>query len=292
MCLRFAFFALLASLIVAPALADDDPAARPGGGALTIVETGRTPAGKPRYTIEAYSVDLNTLITEVLRRTGEEFTVSQDVTGSISLVLRNATAEAILDAVSRAAHPPIRISRGRGILVSLAPTDAGGSPGAGGAPRVAPGRGLLSVPIAGSTPDVASALQTPVSLDIPDGRPVPLAQAIKALEQQTGIAIRLDPRIPANLGFAARVTRTPLMVVLESIARTGALKWSAQPDGSVLVAPTDWMRLSLGGAALPSATTTPCPRCGRPIQPDWRYCPSCGQMIVHRVSPTRRSPTP
>jgi hypothetical protein len=83
------------------------------------------------------------------------------------------------------------------------------------------------------------------------------------------------------------------MVVLESIARTGALKWSVQSDGSVLVAPTDWMRLTLGGAPLPpAAASTPCPRCGRPIQPDWRYCPGCGQPIVRHGASSTRSAAP
>jgi hypothetical protein len=290
--LRHLLFALPALLWVVPVAAEDEPAARSVAGALTLVETGRAPNGKPRYSIEAYSVDLNTLITEVLRRTGEEFAVSQDVTGPVSLVLRNATADEILEAASRVARPPFRITRGRGIVVSLAPEAEGPVP-PGGIRRITTGPGRRVGPSPTAIIDATSALQTPVSLDIADGRPVAMAQAMKALEQQTGVPIRLDPRIPGNLGFAARVTRTPLMVVLESIARTGALKWSVQSDGSVLVAPTDWMRLTLGGAPLPpAAASTPCPRCGRPIQPDWRYCPGCGQPIVRHGASSTRSAAP
>ncbi len=292
--LRLFGMLLLPVLFALPALAEDDTAQpRQERSALSLVEVGRSPAGKTLYSLEAYSVDLNTLVTEVLRRTGEEFSVAQDVAGTVSLVMRRATADDILDAVSRVARPPLRVARGRGIVVAQA--EAGGPTSRiGRFERISPGqRGPLS-PNSPSIADAIGVLQAPVTLEIADGKPVTMAEAMRSIEKQTGVAIHLDPRIPANLGFAARVTRTPLVVVLESIARTGALKWTAQPDGSILLAPTDWMRLKLGGAALPAASSMPCSRCGQPLAPDWRYCPGCGQAVVRKPAAATgtRSPAP
>lgn len=252
---------------------------RPEGSGFTILETGKSPDGKPLYSLEAYGASVHDLLTALLRRTGSDFTVASDVVGQVSLVRKNATIEELLGLLQAAARPGFIIQRGATISVIGAAGTLTEVPGIGDIRRVGPGAP------AGTTllPQV-SLLARAVTLAIDEKRPVPLSQALALLARQTGAVFRLDNRIPRDLGFAAQVTNTPLQVVLDSLARSGAVKWSIQSDGTLLIAPTDWLLLSLDQRVVAGASARHCDQCGRGIAPGWSYCPACGRPVSGRSS--------
>jgi hypothetical protein len=131
-----------------------------------------------------------------------------------------------------------------------------------------------------------------VNLDIREDRPIPLAEALQMIEKQTQARIRLDRSISPNVAFAARFVQTPLLQVLDAIARTGALKLVLQEDGSILLAPTDRLTILLGGAPVGVYPPQLCARCHQPLAASWRFCPNCGQAVARKgaVSSPRRNP--
>lgn len=272
--------------------------------ALSIIEAGLAPDGAtPRYTIEASGADLRDVLAALLRKTNREFVINQDVTGPVSMVLRDKTLDDILAHLCRVARPPIVIQRGEMITVATVPptatsheTDAVAAPAArlDGRPERAmaePSGRTATIrtnyaPLAGQT----LTLVQPVTLAIPDERPVALRAVLQQIEAQTRVPIRLDPRIPGDVGVAARFTDTPLSLVLESIGRTGALKWQFRPDGSVLVAPTDRMLLTVRGIPAWGSPSGVCPQCGRPVLSSWSYCPHDGRPLTSRSQGQRARP--
>lgn len=76
----------------------------------------------------------------------------------------------------------------------------------------------------------------------------------------------------------------------------GMMRWGFAPFGwlgtifmwlipliflALLVAGVVWLVRAVGGQgeAHPRTSTATCPACGRPVQSDWRHCPSCGETL-------------
>lgn len=290
------WFALLVSACLVLAVsAPAQNGSRPG--VLSIVEAGVAADGvTPRYNIEANGADIRDVLAALLRKTGKEYTINQDVTGPISLALRDKTLDEILDRLQTLARPAIVIQRGDVISVATAPADQGageattgrrsGTP-AGARTRIEairPSQALVM-------PGQILPLDRRVTLAIPDDQPIALRTALRQIESQTQVPIRLDPRVPADIGLAARFTETPLSLVLESIGRTGSLKWQTQLDGSILIAPTDWLLVSVRGVPAWGQPAAVCPRCQRPVLPSWSFCPHDGTPLTrtNRQTPPRTS---
>ncbi len=275
--------------------------ARPG--ALSIVEAGLAADGStPRYHVEANGADIRDVLAALLRKTGKEYVIHQDVTGPVSFVLRDKTLDQILESLKSVAKPAIVLTSGDVITVSVAPPSqaplvasnlAGRQPGGSrSANTQRPGR-IETIRV--NNPLVfqnqAALFNQPVTLAIPDDKPVALKVALRQIEAQTQVPIRLDPRVPSDIGLAARFTDTPLSLVLDSIGRTGALKWQAQMDGSILVGPSDWLLVTVRGVPAWGHPAGYCPRCRRPVLPSWSFCPHDGTPLTrqNRQSPPRTS---
>ncbi len=289
--------AMTAATCVAAALLSGPVRAQNGSrpGALSLIEAGFAADGStPRYTLEANGADLRDVLAALLRKTGKEFVINQDVTGPISLELRDRTLDEILSYLAKVAHPPIVVKRGDMITVATAPPVVATGEAAGAKPDAQAARnekaqsgdrGRLAVfqaNYAQFVPGQTLTLGQPVNLVIPDERPMPLRTVLRQIEGQTRVPIRLDPRVPADVGVAARFTETPLSLVLESIGRTGALKWQLRPDGSVLITPSDWLLVTVRGVPTWSNPSVSCPGCGRPVLPSWSFCPHDGKPLSIR----------
>lgn len=273
------FTGILTLLISTPLIA----AAQNGGrsGALTLIEAGFAADGvTPRYSLEANGADLREVLAALLKKTGKEYVIDQDVTGPVSLVLRDKTLDEILQRLAQLARPPILIRSGETITVHLAP-EVPASPEDKPRKPAEPGLAAIRTRYAPVVPSQTLTLGQPVTLAIPEDRPVALRAVLVQVERQTGVPLRLDPRVPADVAVAARFTDTPLSLVLDSIARTGALKWQLQRDGSVLIAPTDVLVLSLRGVQAFSSVAV-CPSCGRSVLPGWKFCPHDGTPLTVR----------
>jgi hypothetical protein len=120
------------------------------------------------------------------------------------------------------------------------------------------------------------ALTRPVTLFVPDSRPITLVQALQTIGRQTGALLRVDADVATDVRFSGRFTRTPLSIVLDSLAKTGAFKWYAETDGAVQIAPHDDLRLMLNAQAISGEA---CTHCRRPLEASWRFCPWCGRAV-------------
>jgi hypothetical protein len=306
---------LIAALVLALTWTSPGPAAGQNGArpaAMSLVEAGFAADGAtPRYTIEANGADIRDVLSALLRKTGKEYVIHQDVTGPVSFVLRDKTLIEILERLRSVAKPPIRLDIGEMVTVSLAPPSPGAigieghQVGALNAPRNAGGQRAsvgqqrprietIRVNNALVLQNQALAFGQPVNLAIPDDRPIPLKTALQQIESQTRVPIRLDPRVPSDIGLSARFTDTPLSLVLDSIGRTGALKWQAQADGALLIAPSDWMLVTVRGLPVWGQPSSACPQCRRPVLPSWAFCPHDGTPTQRqqRQAPQGRSRQP
>lgn len=268
--------------LTAPSLAQNSARS----AALTIIEAGFAADGTtPRYTLEANGADLRDVLSALLRKTGKEFVIHQDVTGPISLVLKDKTLPDILSTITKITRPQVEIRFGDVITVAVAPPvmESGNAPvAAQSAPTVSSRVAAIRTSQMQSAVTQVPLLAQPVTLSIPDDRPVALRSVLLQVEGQTRIPIRLDPRVPADVGVAARFTETPLSLVLDSMARTGALKWQLRPDGTILIAPSDWLLVTVRGVPVLGNPSGVCPTCGKPVLPSWRFCPHDGTPLGQR----------
>ncbi len=140
----------------------------------------------------------------------------------------------------------------------------------------APGKPVEAV----SDEPMAPELRRPVNLSIPRTKPVPLGDAVEAISRQTQVAIRLHPSLSPGVSFSAEFVEAPLAAVLDALTRTGAMKWSLN-EGVVLLLPADWLQLYLGvGPGASRRALGACPRCGKPVLPNWLFCPLDGVRLT------------
>ncbi len=290
---------LLTLVTVATLSAHAQNGTRPG--ALSLIEAGLAADGTtPRYHIEANGADIRDVIASLLRKTGKEYVINQDVTGPVSFVLRDKTLDQILQTLQSIAKPAIAVAFGDVVKVSIAPppqsqlgtTNTGVRPPAGirtdNGQR--PGRTeTIRITNPAVLQNQAALFNQPVTLAIPDDKPVPLKIALGQISTQTQVPIRLDPRIPSDVGLAARFTETPLALVLDTIGRTGALKWQIQADGSILIGPSDYLLVTVRGVPAWGQPAGTCPTCRRPVLQSWGFCPHDGTPLTrqNRQSPPR-----
>jgi len=256
-----------------------------------VIESGKDVRGRTVYNLRAIGAEIQDVLKLLFSQIGAEYAIDQDVKGTVSVTIKSATMEQVLQHVVDASQPPIRIKRvGKTLRVSLEPV-----PGR----RTERIETMYGVGGFGSQPGLSRylggspqrSLERPVTLDIPDSRPIPFGEALQLIGQQTQITLRLDKSVRSDIRFSARFTQTPLQFVLDSIARTGALKWALLPDGSILIAPADRWQVYVGANPVLGYPNQPCPRCRQVVIPVWNYCPNCGQTMPRRALPNSRRNT-
>lgn len=264
------------------------PVARLGAqtGGLSV-GVSKTEAGRTLYNVRADGVEIAEVLKLLFNKVGEEFSIDPTVQGRLYLSIRDATFEQVLERVAEVAQPPIRIRRVGKVYRVTRNVEAEQRAEVARERMERLHGGGIHVPMGYQ----ALALNRTVSLDIPDQRPIALGQALRLIGQQTQTTIRLDKSIRSDIRFSARFTRTPLQFVLDSIAKTGALKWAFLSDGSILIAPADRWSLIAGGNVAIGYPSQVCPRCRQSVYVSWNYCPRCGQSMPKRALPNdRRSP--
>jgi hypothetical protein len=264
------FLLILAS--VSPAVAQ-----REGRNGTLVIETGKTDKGKTLYSVRVDGADIQQTLKLLFTKSGEEFSIAPEVKGTLTFAVKNATMEQVFEQIVESANPPVKIKRDGKVWRVTRDTELE-MRAAAIRERMQRRGGGLSIPLGYS--------QIPtdriVNLDIPEGRAISFAEALQIIGQQTQIPVRLDKSIPGDVRFSGRFVQTPFPVVLESITKTGYLKWISQPDGSILIAPTDRWQLHLGGAIALGYPAQPCARCRVSLLGTWNYCPHCGQALPRK----------
>lgn len=278
----------LAACLALPALGADAGQAA-GRRGISIAETGKDSEGRPLFSVLADSAEVTDLLKALFTKTGDEFTIDQDVSGPIDLNIRDKTLEDLFQEIARTFHPALKIRKdgkvwrvSRGFDAQAAAEAIrnrmegnGRFEGALQTPNgVMPrsGKNLLStaVPLGETIPT-----NRYVSLDVPDARPIALSDALAQISAQTGFPVSLDKRVPRDLRFSGVIVRASLPLVLQEIARTSGLKLIADGTQAVL-APTDQFSITFNGLQIGQMTAFTCRRCGHSISPLWNFCPNCG----------------
>lgn len=278
---------LLTIFIGAGAMADGPAQGKTPG--LTITEAGKSSAGRQLYNLKADGAYVVDVLKQLFAKAGiNNYQISAEVTGSVTLDVQGVSADSLIDQVRSAMVPPLYIqSNGRQIFVMRSANAVSKAEEIrrrmeamqGG--RLAPGivpNGLTSG-LEGAYRDSA-ALEKTVTLNVSDEHPITLSAALQLLESQTRVPIRLDPSLTGDVKFTGTVTRVPLRTVLQNIAPggEGSLKWISTPS-QILIAPADRMNVVWNGSAIGSNQA--CQKCKQLLLSTWNFCPNCGQ-------PTRR----
>jgi hypothetical protein len=272
------FFIVMAVSVPAPSRAQV--------AGLTLTEAGRNASGRPLYDLKAEKADLVDVLKQLFQRAGiGSYEISQEVRQSVTLSAKGATADELIDKVRGATVPPFNIqTNGRTVFVTRSATAVSRaeeirrrmeSNQFKRMPGLVPGGVVDSV---GGVYRDAAALDRPVTLVVPDDKPITLSAALQAFERQTGVPIRLDRSLSPDIKFLGSVTNVPLRSVLQKLAPgndDGSLKIVTMPN-QIVIAPADRFNVMLNGTAIMS--TEGCQKCRQPLHALWSFCPNCGQV--------------
>jgi hypothetical protein len=278
------------------------PEARTG---LSIVESGTDQGSNRLYTIRADNVEITDLLKALFKKTNGELAIDQDVSGPVNLSIRNLPFRDTLQWIVQVVRPPIKIVRKDNIYhvsrdmeakrdfdakqaaAAIAERMGQGragmgnnglplpyTPGMNGTSRLGQNSPLLTgVP-----------MDRMVTLDVPETKPIPLADALARISTQTRFPIHVDPRVSREVSFAGVITQAPLSLVLQKIADSSGLKVVANGMQATFY-PTDQFTLRVNGLLLGQSPTDTCAKCGQSLAVGWSFCPFCGQASAH-VAPT------
>lgn len=275
--------ALLFTILTLAAFASAAPWEQ--GSAATITPAGRSVAGKQLFDLKADKADVLDLLKQLFAKAGvRNYEISPEIRQNITLSASAATADELIEKVRSATVPPVNIlTNGTTVFVTRSASAVSkaeeirrrmeANQNSRLAPSIVPSG--LSEAFANGYRDTA-ALETLVSLNVPDDRPITLGMALQLLERQSRVPLRLDPGVPADIKFTGVVTRVPLRSVLQNLAPgtgDGSLKVVSMPT-QILIAPSDRFNLYWNGGAVSS--TLSCAKCRQPVLSVWSYCPNCG----------------
>jgi type II secretory pathway component GspD/PulD (secretin) len=248
---------------------------------LAISPNGADPAGNKLYSIIANGSNITDVLKKLFETMGiKEYTIHQDVSGTIDIRMLKATGQQLMREIAEAARPPLRISRDEKgfyrVSQELVTSPTGISLGPGGVvpPGVVPFKGAGLPPIGYSQLAFGN---RPVTLNVPDDRRISLADAVRQISQQTGVQVTLDRRVSREVEFSGTITRAPLSLVLQSIADTAGLKLIADANGATLT-PPDQFLIRVRDILLGNYTSMACPGCGERLNGAWKYCPNCSRI--------------
>ena len=248
---------------------------------LAISDNGADVSGNTLFSIIANGSNITDVLKKLFDKMGvKEYTIHQDVAGTVDIRMLKATGQQLLREVAEAARPPLRISRDdKGVYrvsqeLVTSPTGINLGPGGVIPPGVVPVKGA-GVPQIGY--NQLGFGNRPVTLNVPDDRRISLADAVRQISQQTGVQIILDRRVSREVEFSGTITRAPLSLVLQSIADTAGLKLLVDANGATLT-PPDQFLIRVRDILLGNYTSMTCPGCGERLNGAWKYCPNCSRV--------------
>jgi len=150
---------------------------------------------------------------------------------------------------------------------------------------------------------------TPVTLEVKDAN---FKEVAAQLSQASKVTIRVNESVPKGLKVTARVYHMPLREVLGLLVNQANLTYMVsepEKEGArpvVIIIPRPYLHVTGpgvnvfpgefgGGVGISGATLPPmhipdlvCPNCQRPIirlEPDWKFCPRCGNKLPEAEQP-------
>jgi hypothetical protein len=259
---------------------------------LSIVENGTDRQNNRLFTIQADRVDVADVLRTFFKRAGAEAAIDQDVAGAVNLNIKNVTFREALQWIVQVARPQIKVTKGRNDSIYHVSRDIeaqrqaeaianriqelSGQPGHAYPPVVPNGLGPQTNHLGPSTVQIGVPDRT-VTMDVPDDHPIPLAEALSRISQQTRFPIYLDRRVPRELSFAGTISEAPLSLVLQRLSSTTGLKLLASSTQATLV-PPDQFTIRVNDMLLNQYPNMACAKCGQQISSLWSYCPHCGQI--------------
>jgi len=230
--------ALAGAWLVQPATLLAQAGPRGERARFSLSESRPGPDGVPRFTLVADRADARVVLHELLTRAGQPHEIAADVAGTVQVRIRDATLDELLRRLPENADPPIRIQREGGV-VRVTRNYAAERAAAEIRSRLRTGA-LRAQPRPGPIP--GGYLAAPlipvdrlVTLEVDRSRPVALSEVLARITAQTGYVVRLDRRAPRDLTFSGSIVRTPLPLVLQTIAETCGLRLTVRGQEAILV---------------------------------------------------------
>src|SRR5437870_7883073 len=90
--------------------ADNDAQARSG---LSIVESGPDKKGDRLFTIQADRIEITDLLRTVFKKVDCEVAIDQDVSGPVTLIIKDVAFKDALQWIVQVARPPIKVTRSK-----------------------------------------------------------------------------------------------------------------------------------------------------------------------------------
>lgn len=271
---------------------------------LSIVEGGTDRANNRLYTIRADNVEITDLLKALFKKTNGELAIDQDVSGPVNLSVRDLPFRDALQWIVQVVRPPIKIVRKENVYHVSRDIDAKrefdakqaasaiaermgqGRNGIGNTGTLPYSPGLNGTQRLGASPLLTGIpMDRMVSLDVPETKPIPLAEALARISTQTRFPIRIDSRVPREVSFAGVITQAPLPLVLQKIADSSGLKVVANGMQAAFY-PTDQFTLRVNGLLLGQYPADTCVKCGQSLAAGWAFCPFCGQPSSNAVPTT------
>lgn len=261
---------------------------------LSIVDNGVDRMNNRLFTIQADGVDVADILRTFFKRAAAEVAIDQNVTGPINLSIKNVTFREALQWIVQVAKPQIKVTKGKNDSIYHVSRDleaqrtaealanriaALSGPGGRAYPPVVPNtlgpqaNRINSLPII----QIGVPGDRTITLDVPDDRPIPLADALSRISQQSRFPIFVDRRVPRELSFTGTITDAPLSLVLQRISSTTGLKLLASSTQATFV-PPDQFSIRVNDMLLNQYPNFQCSKCSQQISSLWSFCPHCGQI--------------
>ncbi len=283
---------LLLTIPFAPAFASDTSEQGNLNRGVAITEEEKDPQGNRRISVTADGAEITDLLKKLFNKSGDEYTIDQDISGPVDLKIRYATFSEVYRRIAESAKPPLKIKMdgklyhvSRETPLAKPGTESGGPVGIGVVPipngPIPNGYGTIPMGYG----QVMQGSRMSVTLDVPEDRPILMTEALSKISAQTGVHLRLDRRIPRDVMFFGRITNGSLATVIEAIANTAKFKVIQESTG-IVFAPTDLFGVNYNNVLVGIWTDTPCRNCGTRLAASWKLCPICGQSTARPAAGT------
>src|SRR5205823_6020803 len=212
------------------------------------------------------------LLKAVFKLTYDDIAIDQYVSGPVDIKIKSATPAEVFKQIADSSKPPLKIRRVGNIYkisrdaALMRPADS-----VAGVSGFDPTKPFSGVAVPTGYQQVAAG-NKPVNLDVPQDRPISLAEALTRISAQSGMNIRLDRRVSRDLTFTGTIVGAPASLVLQTIAHEADLKLIPDATG-IVVAPTDRFTIRMNDMLFAEYPNSVCKGCGAKVSPSWKFCP-------------------